>query len=303
MDEEGPTEPQVASESADDERGSPPTQAFTMINEAAPKDPSGNFNTQYGQNLPEIWCGAPPERTSGHEANVNGPDPWLEVVHDSSSLRGRRCLRTMAHGNFPIFGCSVGTFKETLLSDFHRHYHKHPNLFQLYGIASTGRLHAAAFHDDLVSHTEFAQKYEDSHFSEVFFWAFIYQVEGYPGSTPPCTNIFGFSQLARLSLQNASEYISLVCGSRPDWTDYTACIRPSAGVLIIELTLPEFGSVALVNYGSSQFRQICQSNWGPSVISGPEYQDSLEFAFAPYLDVHDSGWQTEDPIIEGYWPA
>jgi hypothetical protein len=41
---------------------------------------------------------------------------------------------------------------------------------------------------------------------------------------------------------------------------------------------------------------ICQ-------ISGPEYQDSLECAFAPDLDVHDSGWQTEDPIIEGYWPA
>lgn len=38
-------------------------------------------------------------------------------------------------------------------------------------------------------------------------------------------------------------------------------------------------------------------------ISGLEYQDSLEFAFAPDLDVHDSGWQTEDPIIEGYWPA
>lgn len=26
---------------------------------------------------------------------------------------------------------------------------------------------------DLIPYTEFAQKYEDSHFSEVFFWAFI----------------------------------------------------------------------------------------------------------------------------------
>ncbi|KAF8214467.1 hypothetical protein K438DRAFT_880486 [Mycena galopus ATCC 62051] len=51
---------------------------------------------------------------------------------------------------------------------------RHPYLLQLYGIANTGEVHAAVFHDDLISHITFWQQYTDSHFAEVFFLACIH---------------------------------------------------------------------------------------------------------------------------------
>ncbi|KAF8214436.1 hypothetical protein K438DRAFT_1801404 [Mycena galopus ATCC 62051] len=48
---------------------------------------------------------------------------------------------------------------------------RHPYLLQLYGIANTGGVHAAVFHDDLISHVAFWQQYTNSHFATLFFWA------------------------------------------------------------------------------------------------------------------------------------
>ncbi|KAF7344090.1 hypothetical protein MVEN_01698700 [Mycena venus] len=58
-----------------------------------------------------------------------------------------------------------------------------------------------------------------------------------------------FSGLA--SMHTSAEYISLVCGRPPHWSDYTPWIRPSTGVLSIELTPPASWAAALVNLHSS----------------------------------------------------
>ncbi|KAJ6532572.1 hypothetical protein B0H19DRAFT_450917 [Mycena capillaripes] len=50
---------------------------------------------------------------------------------------------------------------------------RHPNLFQLYAIASARGLHAAVFHDDLIPHGEILEKYRGTHSSTVFFGACI----------------------------------------------------------------------------------------------------------------------------------
>ncbi|KAF7358262.1 hypothetical protein MVEN_00875300 [Mycena venus] len=248
MDEERPTEPQVASESTYDRHGSPLTQyrsaffshakhftvsggTFTMIDEAAPKDHSGNLNAQYDRNLPlDVDFRTIPlgDLNLLHELTLDGRSGVVDRRRGRAPTR--RMYTVRIPGLQPVMMAALlqGEAAEEQWRATISRYSilRHPNLLQLYGIASTGRLHATVFHEDVVPYMDFGRKYCTSHFSEVFFWACI---QGH--------------------LREACRYISSVGAIQPHWSEYTPWIRPSTGVLTIELTRPESRSTALVNSG------------------------------------------------------
>ncbi|KAJ7642180.1 hypothetical protein FB45DRAFT_1022883 [Roridomyces roridus] len=93
---------------------------------------------------------------------------------------------------------------------------RHPNLFHLYGITSGSGIHALIFYDDLAPWREFYQQYDSSHFSEVFFYTSM-----------------------KTQIQVATQHVQHISGRQLGQADYTVWIRPSKGVLHIELTPPE----------------------------------------------------------------
>ncbi|KAF7374188.1 hypothetical protein MSAN_00300700 [Mycena sanguinolenta] len=50
---------------------------------------------------------------------------------------------------------------------------RHPNIVQLYGVASFGNIHAAVFHDDLIPYQRFLDIHKHSHFSTVYINAYL----------------------------------------------------------------------------------------------------------------------------------
>ncbi|KAJ6462967.1 hypothetical protein C8R45DRAFT_525170 [Mycena sanguinolenta] len=50
---------------------------------------------------------------------------------------------------------------------------RHPNIVQLYGMASYGNIHAAVFHDDLIPFQQFSDLYKHPHFTSVYIQAYI----------------------------------------------------------------------------------------------------------------------------------
>ncbi|KAJ7753555.1 hypothetical protein B0H16DRAFT_770096 [Mycena metata] len=174
---------------------------------------------------------------------------------------------------------------------------------------------------DLVPYNDLLEKYNQSHFSTVFFWA--------------CLDA---------QLHDAKQYISSVCGIEPHWSDYTSWIRPSTGVLSIELTPPEawitalviprgdvrpfptsllnlpstseiIASIPLIHYHSICYWHLYQFRSFPiptnmpiklgSVrhFSGGAYESSIEVAFSPDFRMIDDGWLTEDRNIQDYWKS
>ncbi|KAJ7744826.1 hypothetical protein B0H14DRAFT_3167482, partial [Mycena olivaceomarginata] len=165
MDEERPTESQVASEYTYGKHVSPRTQyrsaffshskhftvaggTFTMINEAAPKENSAFRTIPFG------------------DLNL-----LQEVRHDPSGVvhrrNGRASMRRMYKAWIPglqsVMTAALfqGEGAEEQWREMISRYSnlRHPNLLQLYGIASTRGLHAAVFHDDLVPYKKGGQRY------------------------------------------------------------------------------------------------------------------------------------------------
>ncbi|KAJ7635415.1 hypothetical protein FB45DRAFT_1026298 [Roridomyces roridus] len=94
---------------------------------------------------------------------------------------------------------------------------RHPTILQLYGITSNGGIHALIFHDDLVAWLRyFWDEYDTSHFSQVLFYSSM-----------------------RTQIHGADQHVQHISGRRLGLTDYTVWIRPSKGVLHIELVPPE----------------------------------------------------------------
>ncbi|KAJ6532512.1 hypothetical protein B0H19DRAFT_1187735, partial [Mycena capillaripes] len=87
---------------------------------------------------------------------------------------------------------------------------RHPYLFQLYGITSARGLYAAVFHDDLIPHEEILEKYRDTHFSTVFFWA--------------CLDA---------QFCDVDRYVSSFYGRDLHWAEYMVWIRPSTTQLCV----------------------------------------------------------------------
>ncbi|KAJ6523861.1 hypothetical protein B0H19DRAFT_647046 [Mycena capillaripes] len=93
--------------------------------------------------------------------------------------QGRACMRRIysarIHGSKPSMTAALyegDRAEERWREDISRYSElRHPNLFQLYGMITSGSLHAAVFHDDVISALELVEKYRNSHFSTVFFWA------------------------------------------------------------------------------------------------------------------------------------
>ncbi|KAJ7850143.1 hypothetical protein B0H14DRAFT_3137705 [Mycena olivaceomarginata] len=86
-----------------------------------------------------------------------------------------------------------------------------------------------------------------------------------------------------LALRTQVNTYPLYVGDRRHWSDYTPWIRPSTGVLSIELTPPASWAAALVNLHSSEFER------------------SFEVAFSPNFKVIDGGWSRADPKIQDNW--
>ncbi|KAJ7806613.1 hypothetical protein B0H14DRAFT_2875416, partial [Mycena olivaceomarginata] len=196
---------------------------------------------------------------------------------------------------------------------------RHPNLFQLYGIASAGGIHAAVFHNDLIPPTELVEKYRNSHFSTVFFWACVDR-----------------------EFLDVNQYVSSFSGRDLYWSEYVVWIRPSTGQLCLDLMSPELKylpltpvqlgcrapgtsllklpedshiivSISLQDYHSICYWHLYQSH--RSLVStnvpvklgsirhwsGLAYDNSFEIAFIPDCGVCDVGWSTRDPIIKKLW--
>ncbi|KAF8214587.1 hypothetical protein K438DRAFT_882272 [Mycena galopus ATCC 62051] len=186
---------------------------------------------------------------------------------------------------------------------------RHPYLLQLYGIANTAGVHAAVFHEDLISYIAFRKQYTNSHFTEVFFWACI-TAHFSVGASLALLNLLTF-------LQDASQYIALLWGRLPYWSEYTPWIRLSTGSLTIELAPPEAYNAALEIH-HNVFPPSSTSLLTPlptfEIIDSIslvdyhylcswhlEYESSLEIAPPANLKVIDCGWLTEDPNIQDYW--
>ncbi|KAJ7734050.1 hypothetical protein B0H14DRAFT_2995944, partial [Mycena olivaceomarginata] len=220
MNEDPPNEPQVTRECVDDGHGSPLTQytsasfshskyftvtggSFTNINYPPPNDPPNFRRIPMG----DLYL--------RHEIRQNTGSTVARRRMGQNSVR--RMYSVRVHGSSAAMTAVLyqGEDAEKQWRAEISQYSelRHPNLLQLYGIASMGRLHAAVFHEDFVAYLEFWKQYDDSHFSKVFFWACI-----------------------DAQLQEACRYISSVGEREPYCTDYTVWIRPSAGVLSIELT-------------------------------------------------------------------
>ncbi|KAJ6532518.1 hypothetical protein B0H19DRAFT_450554 [Mycena capillaripes] len=196
---------------------------------------------------------------------------------------------------------------------------RHPYLFQLYGIASTGGLYAAFFHDDLIPHGEILEKYRGAHFPTVFFWACI-----------------------DAQFCDVNQYMSSISGRYLQWAEYMVWIRPSTTQLCVELMAPahaylELGPIEsgiqpshisfsqipedshiMASLSLQAYHEICfvhlaqrqnlSISTNDSVQVGSirhfpdwEYETSFEIASAPDVLVYDRGWETEDHVVDNMW--
>ncbi|KAJ6549770.1 hypothetical protein B0H19DRAFT_1264681 [Mycena capillaripes] len=327
MDEYRPAEPHIANELTDGKHGSPPAQYtsaffshskrftvtggnFTMIHQPAPKYPP-NFRVIPMGDLDLLY-------EIRHKAGST-------VARRRTRSSGRKVYATRIYGSNACMTAVVyqgDAAEEQWRKELARYSElRHPNLLQIYGISSTGRVHAAIFHDDLVPYNDLLEEYNQSHFSTVFFWA--------------CLDA---------QLHDAKQYISSVCGIEPHWSDYTSWIRPSKGVLSIELTPPEawitalviprgdvrpfptslltlpptseiIASIPLIHYHNICYwhlYRVRSFTIPPNMpiklgsvrhFSGGTYESSIEVAFSPDFRMIDDGWLTEDPNIQDYWKS
>ncbi|KAJ7252279.1 hypothetical protein C8J57DRAFT_1665162 [Mycena rebaudengoi] len=154
---------------------------------------------------------------------------------------------------------------------------------------------------DLIIWMELQEKYRNSHFSTVFFWACMVK-----------------------QFRDIDQYILSVSGRQLHRSEYMVWIRSSTGHLCIELTPPESVAASLIRVGG-HFRPSGTSLLDPpeasetinamslqhyhSILnlgtirhfSGLDYENSIEIAFATDCGVYDAGWLTRDPSIEDFW--
>ncbi|KAJ7854212.1 hypothetical protein B0H14DRAFT_2756948 [Mycena olivaceomarginata] len=196
---------------------------------------------------------------------------------------------------------------------------RHPNLFQLYGIASARGYMPRFFHDNLIPYGEILEKYGGAHFSTVFFWA--------------CMDA---------QFYEVDQYVSSISERYLKWAEYMVWIQPSTTQLCIELMAPvhdylelspiESGigpsdvslfelpeeselipSISLQAYHNACCFHLAQLHYFPistnvSVklgsirhFTGAEYENSFEFAFTSECVVDDRSWSTEDHMIDRMW--
>ncbi|KAJ7021229.1 hypothetical protein C8F04DRAFT_1273992 [Mycena alexandri] len=89
---------------------------------------------------------------------------------------------------------------------------RHPNILQIYGVASSGSKNAAVFHGDLMRLTEFLDLYEHSSILQVYIWA------------------SGMEQFGRANTYFASRF-----GRTIGYGEYRVWIQPSTGMISAEL--------------------------------------------------------------------
>ncbi|KAJ7692629.1 hypothetical protein B0H14DRAFT_2651625 [Mycena olivaceomarginata] len=178
MDEDLQIEPGFAGETTNDDHGSPVwVQA--------------EHHLMYDRYMGTFFVGAKHFVVEGGTFNINQPAPNhlpilnYEIRPNVGSIayhrKRRNCVRRMysarVHGSQSAMTAAViegAHAAEKLQEEILRYLNlRHPYLPQLYGMASTGRVHVAVFHDDLVPYKDVGQQYGDSHFSEVFFWTCI----------------------------------------------------------------------------------------------------------------------------------
>ncbi|KAF7334933.1 hypothetical protein MVEN_02243000 [Mycena venus] len=172
---------------------------------------------------------------------------------------------------------------------------------------------------DLILWTELQEKYRNSHFATVFFWACMVK-----------------------QFRDIDQYILSVSGRQLYRSEYIVWIRSSTGHLCIELTPPESVAASLIRVGGhfrpsgtslldppeasetinamslQHYHSICywhlnrpyhlliSTNIPVNLgtirhFSGPEYEGSFEIAFASDCGVYDAGWLKRDPSIEDFW--
>ncbi|KAJ7676940.1 hypothetical protein DFH06DRAFT_1317540 [Mycena polygramma] len=88
----------------------------------------------------------------------------------------------------------------------------HPNILQIYGVASSGGIHSAVFHGDLMRQPNFARLYEHSPVLKVYIKA----------STTE-------------QLNRADDYLASHGHQRLSYGDYRVWIRPSTGLVSVEI--------------------------------------------------------------------
>ncbi|KAJ7649639.1 hypothetical protein FB45DRAFT_1049863 [Roridomyces roridus] len=204
---------------------------------------------------------------------------------------------------------------------------RHPNLFHLYGITSSGGIHALIFHDDLVPWPPyFCHEYDASHFFQVFF----------------CISM-------RTQVHGANQHVQHISGRPLGLGDYTVWIRPSKGALHIELTPPEsranvfdpveklhallppsssllnpphpselMRSISLESYHGICSWDLAYDDWFTpptgmqtqlgSIVHVPNLADGggklhegFQVAAIPGFDDITSFWCTEDTHVDGAW--
>ncbi|KAF7374142.1 hypothetical protein MSAN_00295600 [Mycena sanguinolenta] len=117
--------------------------------------------------------------------------------------------------------CTVAVYQgHGAEEEWRRDTANHPNLVQLYGIATCGNMHVTVFHDDLIPLEEFVDFYSHSHFASVYILAYM-----------------------TTELSVAQNYLSTVF--RHVLPNYTLFIRHSTGGFCIDL---ESSAVSLVQY-------------------------------------------------------
>ncbi|KAF7374191.1 hypothetical protein MSAN_00301000 [Mycena sanguinolenta] len=80
----------------------------------------------------------------------------------------------MATGYYEMHGHSArSSLSRQSVSQSLMHASSHPNIVQLYGTASSGNVHAAVFHDDLIPFRRFLDLYKDSQFLTVYIHVYI----------------------------------------------------------------------------------------------------------------------------------
>ncbi|KAJ6532516.1 hypothetical protein B0H19DRAFT_1272783 [Mycena capillaripes] len=293
---------------------------FTNVIEAAPSHPPGGARDQntsaFFPNSKDFVV------TGGTFTNINQVTPSTpsdfrvipigdlnllkEIKHASGSLvvrrrKGQASTKKMYTARIPGFqsAMTAAVFQgqgaeEQWRAEISRYADiRHPNLLQLYGIASARGLHAAVYHDDLIPHGDIPEKYRGAHFSTVFFWACI-----------------------DAQFYDVDQYMFSMSGRNLDWTEYMVWIRPSTTQLCIELMAPAHDYLELSPLESGiRPSDISFSQWETFPIStndsvqlgsirhfpGLEYKSLFEIAFAPDFVTHDGGWETEDHIVDQLW--
>ncbi|KAJ7644750.1 hypothetical protein FB45DRAFT_299366 [Roridomyces roridus] len=186
---------------------------FTNINHPPPKDPYHFRTIPLGDLIlnHEICCPTDPSRV----IRLRKPWNYVRKVY-SAEIFGLQSPFTVALLVGP--GAEEQWKNEVALYSNLRH----PNLLQLYGITTSGRIHALIFHDDVVPWRDFHQQYNTSHFYQVFFFINM-----------------------NTQIQVASQHVQHILGRKLCRTDCSVWIRPSKGVLHIGLTPPESKATSL----------------------------------------------------------